>query len=57
MKLQHSLAHDRCSVRTGLKNEWDNGERIACTSFCIEPATEIPMSPACHPTGNTDKYF
>lgn len=57
MKLQHSLAHDRCSVRTGLKNEWDNGERIACTSFCIEPATEIPMSPARHPTGNTDKYF
>lgn len=56
-KLQYSLGNDGCSVRTGLKNEWDNGECIACISFCIESVTEIPKSPALHCNGNTDNYF
>lgn len=49
MKLQYSLANDRC--------EWENGECIACISFCIEPVTEDPTSPALHHNGNTGKYF
>lgn len=57
MKLLYSLANDKCSVRIRLKNEWDNGECIACISFCTEPVTEIPMSPALHHNGNTEQCF